>query len=406
MKVALHRLGRLLACALVAGAGPAAAGGLAGAAAAQPSATTACASARGRVLRVGPGQTYATIGAAARDATSGDVVIISAGDYLGDVATWPQNDLTICGAGGRARLFAQGRQAAGKGIWVIQGARVVVDSVEFHDAKVPDRNGAGIRAEGRGLTIINAGFYDNENGILGPGAGELTIVRSEFARNGFGDGQSHNLYVGAADRLTVLASFFHEARIGHNLKSRARETRIENSYFMDGADGTASYQIDVPNGGLVFLRGNLIQKGPRADNATLISYGSEGLRSGVTHTLTLVHNTLVSTYPGGSFIFAAPGVQSVVLKANLFAGTGAPPKINGAAWAKVVEDSSLVTTADPFGAATRIDAPDFWPSDGLLAQTLLSSVPDPTYVDDAPRPYRLRAVVGATRRIGALQRAP
>ena len=53
------------------------------------------------------------------------------------------------------------------------------------------------------------------------------IDRSEFARNGHGDGQSHNLYIGEANRLIVTASFFHNAKIGHNFKSRARETHIE-----------------------------------------------------------------------------------------------------------------------------------------------------------------------------------
>jgi len=41
---------------------------------------------------------------------------------------------------------------------LISGANVVIDGVEFHDAKVPDQNGAGIRAEGNGLTILNCEF--------------------------------------------------------------------------------------------------------------------------------------------------------------------------------------------------------------------------------------------------------
>jgi hypothetical protein len=39
----------------------------------------------------------------------------------------------------------------------------------------------------------------------------------------------------------VRASYFADARIGHNLKSRAAQSVIENSYFMDGPNGTASY---------------------------------------------------------------------------------------------------------------------------------------------------------------------
>jgi hypothetical protein len=222
---------------------------------------TACDTATGRVLEVGPGKPYAVPSAAVAIAQSGDVIRIDAVRYDGDVATWRADNLTICGTGGRAKLYAAGRNAGGKGIWVIQGGDVVVDSMEFHHATVPHRNGAGIRSEGLNLTIRNSGFYDNENGILSDNGGTITIDKSEFARNGFGDGQSHNIYIGMAHRLVVTASCFREARIGHQLKSRAKETVVENSYFVDGPDGTASYLIDTPNGGIVSLRGNLFQKG-------------------------------------------------------------------------------------------------------------------------------------------------
>ena len=44
-------------------------------------------------------------------AQSGDTIRISAGDYRGSaaVAQWTAGNLTICGVGGRARLFADGR---------------------------------------------------------------------------------------------------------------------------------------------------------------------------------------------------------------------------------------------------------------------------------------------------------
>ena len=119
-------------------------------------------------------------------------------------------------------------------------------SIEFHGVKVPDQNGAGIRAEqavvssfatAASSTTRTASSADSR-------AATITIERSEFARNGYGDGYSHNIYIGEVDRLTVVGSYFHEAKVGHNLKSRARETRIENSYFMDGPAGTSSYLAD------------------------------------------------------------------------------------------------------------------------------------------------------------------
>lgn len=337
---------------------------------------------------------------------SGDVVVISAGNYVGDVATWRQNNLTICGGGGRARLFANGVNEGGKGIWVIAGSNVVVDSVEFHNAAVPDLNGAGIRGDGSNLTVINSGFYGNQNGILGPDGGDLTIQRSEFANNGHGDGYSHNIYVAAISKVTVTDSVFRQARIGHNFKSRARETRIENSYFMDGPTGTASYQIDTPDGGVVFLRGNLIQKGPNADNSISVAYGAESLSAGTTHTLTMIHNTLVSTRDGGIFVNANGGTASVTLRANLFAGNGTT-KITGVAASKIAESDTVVGTATQITAPDNVTTPNFWPSDTtLLNQMLLLGVADATYTVEAPTPFARRAIGGSTRRAGALQAAP
>ena len=371
---------------------------------APPPPASACDVATGRVLRVGPGQTYTTPSAAAAAAQAGDVIQIVAGDYRGDVATWRANNLTLCGVGGRARLFADGKSAQGKAIWVIAGANAVVEGIEFREATVPDRNGAGIRAEGGDLTVRDCGFFDSDEGILGGDGGVIVIDRSEFARNGFGDGQSHNLYIGAAKRLVVTASFFHEARVGHNLKSRAQETRIENSYFMDGPGGTSSYLADFPNGGIVVLRGNLFHKGPKAQNATAIAYGLEGLK-GTTHTLQMVHNTVVMTRRGGSYIAAAAGTQWLELTANLFAGSGGAQLIGGGITADAVtERGNLVAAASGFAGADRIGAPNFWPSAALQAQAGLPDVLDPSYMSDAPRPFVLRALDSGPRMIGALQR--
>lgn len=363
------------------------------------------------MLQVGPGKTFAVPSAAAAVAQSGDVVLISAGDYRGDVARWSASNLTICGVGGRARVHADGRNAAGKGIWVIGGANVTVDSIEFHDAKVPDRNGAGIRAEHTGsLVIRNSGFFDNENGILGGDVASATVSidKSEFARNGFGDGFSHNIYVGTAGKLTVTNSFFHEARIGHNLKSRARENRIENSYFMDGPAGTSSYLADFPNGGAVYLRGNLFQKGPKADNSNAIAYAAEGLRWTV-NTFELVHNTVVVTRQGGSYLSAPSGTQSVTLTGNLFVGNASPALITGGfAQASISNLESNYRTGTPSNIPNvdNIAAPGFWPNTTLLNQIRLPRVLDATYTADSPAPFILRNIAGGARVLGAVQSAP
>lgn len=283
-----------------------------------------------RVLTVGNGKNYATPSAAAAIAVSGDVIEIDAGVYQNDVVVWRQNNLTLRGVGGYAHM--QGTQVIpytpgvdtqnGMGIWVTNGSGIVVENIEFSGARVTDENGAGIRANGNGLTVCNSYFHDNENGILG-GAGEVLIEYSEFNHNGFGDGYTHNLYIdGAVTRFVFRHNYTHRARIGHELKSRAVENHILYNRLMN-EDGDASYTIDIPNGGLTYIVGNLVQQGPNTDNSTVINYGSEGLLAGRTHKLYLVNNTLVNDRSaGGIFINAAGGTSAIQLTNNLFVGTG------------------------------------------------------------------------------------
>lgn len=370
--------------------------------------STACDHATGRVLDVGPGKAYAKPSAAAAAAQPGDVIRIAKGDYHGDVATWNDDDLTICGVGGRARLFAQGKSAQGKAIWVVSGRNITIDSVEFHQTKVKDRNGAGIRAEHTGKMLIrNSGFFDNQAGILGAkGAAEVEIEGSEFARNGYGDGYSHNLYIGNAARLTVRSSYFHQAKVGHNLKSRAAINTIENSYFMDGSGGTSSYLADFPDGGHVFLRGNLFHKGPKAQNPTAISYGAER-HTWSKNQLVLRHNTVVMTRPGGYFLRAPSYTSSVALTGNVLAGTNNPGLITGGfPLSQVVQKGNVITQASHFPGASNTTAPNFWPANSLLPALALNQVLDPAYLKDAPKPYEGRTLVGAARLSGALQSHP
>ena len=384
----------------------------AGATPAPAAGTTACDTAAGRVLDVGPGKPYATPSAAAKAAQAGDVVRIAAGSYRGDVATWSASNLTLCGVGGRARLFADGKSAGGKAIWVVAGANTTIDSVDFLNAKVPDNNGAGIRAEHKSgeLRVFNSGFYDNQNGILSAaGPITITIEGSEFARSDTGTTAAlgHNLYIGRIDRLTVRSSFFHEAVRGHNLKSRAKVSVVDNSYFMDGPGGRSSYLTDFPDGGQVTLRGNLLHKGPLADNPTAVAFGAESMSAWPVNTLELSHNTLVMTRSGGYFLRAPAATQSLRLTANVWAGTGSPSLLTGGyAQGNAVQTGNVSLQAAQFPGASSLASPVFWPAAAALPALALSGVPDAAYTHDSPRPYALRAVAPGARLAGALQSAP
>jgi hypothetical protein len=261
---------------------------------------------------------------ASKLARSGAVIEVDAGDYVGDVAVWNQEALTLRALGGRVRLVAAGTAAEGKAIWVMRGGQILVDGFDFIGARVPDRNGAGIRLEKGKLQIRNCRFIENENGILTGNQSDtvLEIETSEFGHNGYGDGQSHNLYAGAIAELSVTGSYFHHANVGHLLKSRAAVSRIFYNRLSDEAGGRASYELEFAIGGMAYVVGNIIQQGPQTENPYLISYGAEGYkwpRNGIY----LVNNTLVDGRAGGG-IFLRVRPEDLPIRAvnNLLVGKG------------------------------------------------------------------------------------
>ncbi len=285
----------------------------------------------GRILRVGPSGEFTTPSAAASVARDGDTIEIASGDYRGDVAVWNASRIRIVGAEPRPHIRADGRDAQGKAIWVVRGDDVTIESVEMSGARVADRNGAAIRVEGRNFYLRNAYLHDNENGLL-TGANptsEITIEHCEFARNGEGEGHTHNLYIGAIAKLTVRQSYLHHAIVGHNLKSRAAISILTDNRLADESDGRASYEADFPNGGQVVLAFNIFQKGPSSENGTLVSYGEEGL-SDAKSEFVAKGNTFISQRPSAArFIFLAPRTRTININGNVFAGPGALPDVPG-----------------------------------------------------------------------------
>lgn len=274
-----------------------------------------------RLYRVGPGRFYRLPSQVAAIAQDGDTVEIDAGLYERDVAIWRQNRLTLRGVGGRAHLAADGQAAQEKGIWVITGDEVTVERIEFSDTRVYDRNGAGIRFEGRSLTVRHSYFHDNENGILTghDPESDILVEYSEFARNGHGDGYSHNIYVGKARSFTLRHSYMHHARIGHNVKTRAQTNRILYNRIMDETTGNSSYLVDFSNGGTAILIGNLLHQGRRTDNSAAISYAAEGSRFD-TGALFVINNSFVNDRPGGKFLQVLGKPVTVRVHNNLAVG--------------------------------------------------------------------------------------
>jgi Right handed beta helix region len=279
-------------------------------------------------LSVGPQGKYAAPCAAFAAAADGDTIEIdSAGQYVGDVCGIAKNKLTIRGLGGLAKIDAGGKAAQSKAIWVVQGDDTSIESVEFTGAAVPDKNGAGIRQEGKNLTVRHCYFHDNEDGILAGDSAdsEILIENSEFDHNGAGDGYSHNLYINHVAKLTFRYNWSHRSVIGHLLKSRAAESYVLYNRITGESDGTSSYELDFPNGGKTYVIGNLIEQGPMTDNPSLLAYIEEGaLPTNPSHQLYVVNNTFVNDRKSGTFLNIAADAAPAVVTNNVFFGGGTP----------------------------------------------------------------------------------
>jgi hypothetical protein len=272
------------------------------------------------VIRVGPNRPVKTPAEAAEIAVDGSTIELDAADYPGGVALWRQNNLTIRGTGGRPHIQASGKAVKGRDIWLFTGNDIVVENIEFSGARSKQyRNGAGIRHIGDNLIVRHGYFHDSDNGILtwkSP-EGEIVIEFSEFARNGFGDGKSHNVYIGDTGRLTFRYNYSHAANEGHLLKSRARINDIRYNR-LTGEEGRTSYVIDLPNGGEAYVIGNVIEKAVASRNPYVVSFGAEGLNP-KTDRLHVVNNSIYNRASKAIVVQNASDVPALIFN-NLIGG--------------------------------------------------------------------------------------
>jgi hypothetical protein len=284
-------------------------------------------------LSVGPGKTYVAPCAAFTAARDGDTIeIVGDWTYSGDVCAIARHNLTIRGVQGRPVIDAAGRDFGGKGIWVVTGNNITVENVEMLNAKVRDRNGAALRLEGTNFTLRQAFLHDNENGVLSGvnRNSNIVIEHSEFGHNGYGDGQTHNVYIGNAKSLAFRYNYSHDAVIGHNLKSRAIVNMIAYNRFSSTppgktgstASGKPSYEIDLPSAGTSYVIGNVIEQPAINDNSTLLAYGEEGATN-PGQDLYVINNTFLNDFTSGTFVFVSAKVSTpALIQNNVFGGPG------------------------------------------------------------------------------------
>ena len=284
-----------------------------------------------RTLEVGPNKPFRQPSEAAAAAASGDHILIAPGEYF-DCAVWRASRLVIEGTGKPENTVITDKTCNGKGLFLTDGEDITIRNLTLARARAPDSNGAGIRMEANTLTVEHVRFVNNQNGILTNADvhGTLIVRDSEFLRNGVCQRNcAHGIYADTLDLLRVERSKFFETRSAHHIKSRARRTEVIDSDLQDGPNGTSSYQIEAPNGGAVVVRGNTIEKGPKAENHTgAIVIGMEAVTQ-PTAEITVENNVFRVDGNYASFLVVNGTATEAMLKGNRLSGPAQPLRGDG-----------------------------------------------------------------------------
>jgi hypothetical protein len=301
----------------------------------------------GTVIQVGPGRQFTTIQQGVNAAANGDTVEIDPATYTGLVyacASISKTNLTLRGVGAtRPVLDANGGSLNGKAIFVISGTDTTIENLEFKNCKCANHNGAGIRQEGAGLTVRNCYFHDNEDGVLvNETAGNVLIEYSEFNHNGYGDGQSHNMYINACTSFTLRYCYSHDTVEGHEVKTRALTNYILYN-LLSSENGTASKELQLAQGGTCYVVGNVIQQGPMSHSPVIVAYGGEGINPDPY--LYLVNNTIINLQAGpATFLEMNNSTNEAVLQNNIMQRYGWETVVGGAFAYQVVLTTNWITT--------------------------------------------------------------
>lgn len=253
-------------------------------------------------LTVGPGQQYSTLSAAVAAAQNGDTIQVQAGTYTNDFPGTIDVSVTIEGVGGLASFVATEAPPNEKGILVIgngsNSPNVTLDNIELSGVAISSNlggNGAGIRYQSGNLTINDSYIHDNQDGLLANAdtSGTITITNSEFANNGDSNGLTHNIYVTEVGKFSISDSYITAANVGNEIQSRALVNDIIDNRIVDGPTASASYSINLPDGGNDIISGNTIEQGPNSGNPDVIGFAEDAtLYAGTT--LTVSNNVIVN----------------------------------------------------------------------------------------------------------------
>ncbi len=309
--------------------------------------TAYCAVAGTTILTVGGASgDYPTIAAAAAaadedtDVANDYVIRVAPGTYTNDS---PQvtRPMTIEAAvpGSTVILNAPAPLANEKGI-ILASASLTVDGLTLENANIANSlggNGAGIRDEDTRpddiLVVRNSIFINNQMGILTDANIPLNtiLINNLFMNNGNTNPShwGHSIYLGSNNSaLVAIGNEICGTNIGHDIKSRAAINLIENNTLYDGAAdanqrsckvGSASFAVDLPNGGVAVAVANTIIRGTASQTPIMFAYGEEGLVYS-TNSISFIDNAMDNTGANVTGIYDNPSTPIPVAgNGNIFA---------------------------------------------------------------------------------------
>ncbi len=160
------------------------------------------------------------------------------------------------------------------------------------------------------------------------------ITNSAFVHNGNvpSDDQEHGVYIGTVASATFNNDYFSNQNGGSDLKSRAAQTTITNSIFVDPVDGTTNYAIDLPNGGTDVVQNNYIQQSGIPNNSNIIHFGGEV--SNPPGSLLVSGNTIASYYGSATGVLNQTAIDTATVTGNNFfhianIEAGSPSSVSG-----------------------------------------------------------------------------
>ncbi|MFZ4544203.1 MAG: T9SS type A sorting domain-containing protein [Saprospiraceae bacterium] len=295
-----------------------------------------------KTWKIGPTRSYTLPSQVKTLVQDGDSIVIDAGIYLNDATKWSKKNLHFIGLGtgtNRCVLRFNGNIPNGKGIFVFESPGIsdnpLIENIVFDGAQVSNAdggNGAGIRFQARNITINNCKFVNCQNGILEGNAAvsgsNVIITNTEFENNGYKlpndptfSGYEHHIYIGAStDSLLVQNCWFHHPRgMANSLKTRAQKSYILYNLIDEEDGGYGSWEINIAQGGLNVIMGNIIVQGNSGANHGIIGYDAA---TNALEELYFINNTVINRFAGNVKYFnfvPSTGINKVKIYNNIFA---------------------------------------------------------------------------------------